>query len=169
LRRAPANDHREELFEELRKLVGNWRGIGSGQFPTIEAFRYLEETAFAGNEGEMLVHFEQKSWLLDEDDNIVKPLHWESGFFIPADDGRIDILNAQNSRRVEVLRGESRFENGSWFLRTESVLHGYDPRMAGTTREFEVTADTLRYRICMATDRVGEIQPHLEAELKRIV
>ena len=159
----------EELFEELRILVGNWRGKGSGQFPTIEAFRYLEETAFSGNPGEMLVHFEQKSWLLDEADKIVKPLHWESGFFIPAEDGRIDILNAQNSRRVEVLRGESRVENGSWMLAAKSVLHGYDPRMAGTTREFEVSADTLRYRICMATDKVGEIQPHLEAELKRIV
>jgi hypothetical protein len=158
----------EELFEELGILVGNWRGRGSGQFPTIEAFRYLEETAFTENPGEMLVHFEQKSWLLDEGDNIVKPLHWEGGFFIPAEDGRIDILNAQNSRRVEVLRGESRVEDGCWFFRAGSVLHGYDPRMAGTTREFEVSGDVLRYRICMATDKVGEIQPHLEAELKRV-
>lgn len=158
----------EELFEELRVLVGSWRGAGRGQFPTIDAFRYLEETAFSENEGEMVLHFEQKSWLLDEDGGIVKPLHWESGFFIPAENGQIDILNAQNSRRVEVLRGESGFENGSWFLKTRSVLHGYDPRMAETTRDFEVSGDSLRYRICMATDKVGEIQPHLEAELKRV-
>lgn len=159
----------EEIFEELRILVGNWRGRGSGRFPTIEPFQYLEETSFSEGAGEMLVHFEQRSWLLDAEDNIVKPLHWESGFFIPAEDGQIDILNAQNSRRVEVLRGESRFENGRWSLAAKSVLPGYDPRMTGTTREFEVTVDALRYRVCMATDKVGEIQPHLEAELKRII
>lgn len=158
----------EELFEELRMLVGNWRGEGRGQFPTIDAFRYLEETAFSENPGEMLVHFEQRSWLLDEEGNIVKPLHWESGFFIPAEDGRIDILNAQNSRRVEVLRGLSRLENGRWTLVAASVLHGYDPRMTATAREFEVFGDTLRYRVRMATDKVGEIQPHLEAKLKRV-
>ena len=154
----------EELFEELRILLGKWKGEGCGQFPTIDAFRYLEETTFTENAGEMVVHFEQRSWLLDEDGRIVKPLHWESGFFIPAEDGQIDLLNAQNSRRVE-----SGFENGIWFLRTRSVLHGYDPRMTETTRDFELSADVMRYRICMATDKVGEIQPHLEAELKRVV
>lgn len=157
-----------ELFEELRVLVGTWKGEGRGQFPTIDAFRYWEETAFCENAGEMLVHFEQRSWLLDDEGEIVKPLHWESGFFIPADDGQIDLLNAQNSRRVEVLRGMSGFESRSWFLRTRSVLHGYDRRMMETTRNFEVSGDTLRYEICMATDKVSEIQPHLEAELKRI-
>lgn len=43
-----------ELFEELRVLVGTWKGEGRGQFPTIDAFRYLEETAFCENAGEML-------------------------------------------------------------------------------------------------------------------
>lgn len=157
----------EELFGELRILLGTWRGEGRGRFPTIEAFRYLEETKFSENAGEMIVHFEQKSWLLDENDEIVKPLHWESGFFIPTEDGQIDILNAQNSRRVEVLRGECGPANDGWILKTRSVLHGYDPRMMETTREFEVTGDVLRYKISMATDKVGEIQPHLEAELKK--
>lgn len=158
----------EELFEELRALVGVWKGEGRGQFSTIDAFRYLEETTFNENAGEMVIHFEQKSWLLDDAGNVVKPLHWESGFFIPADDGQIDILNAQNSRRVEVLRGTSRVENGSWFLNTKSVLHGFDPRMKETTRDFEVSGGSLRYRVGMATDKVGEVQPHLEAELKRL-
>lgn len=159
----------EELFVELRILPGTWRGEGRGQFPTIDAFRYLEETTFSENAGEMLVHFEQKTWLLDDRREIVKPLHWESGFFIPTEDGQIDVLNAQNSRRVEVLRGECGYENGRWILKTRSVLHGYDPRMMETTREFEVAGNVLKYRICMATDKVGEIQPHLEAELRKVI
>jgi hypothetical protein len=158
----------EELFAELKVLLGVWRGFGRGVFPTIEPFRYLEETKFTDNAGEMILHFEQKSWLLDETGEIVKPLHWESGFFMPTEDGCIEILNAQNSRRVEVLRGCSRIENGRWILETESVLHGYDERMTASARRFEVFESTLRYKVDMATNRVAEIQIHLEAELRKI-
>ena len=158
----------EELFLELKQLLGFWRGTGSGKFPTIESFRFLEETLFTENEGEMIVHFEQKSWQIDENDKIIKNLHWESGFFMPTEDGKIEILNAQNSRRVEVLSGTSFFENGNWFLNTKSVLHGYDARMVATGRNFELSEDKLRYELQMATSKVAQLQTHLEATLLRI-
>lgn len=158
----------EELFDELKNLLGFWRGTGRGNFPTIEPFSFLEETRFTENAGEQVLHFEQKSWQLDENGEIIKPLHWESGFFMPTEDGFIEILNAQNSRRVEVLRGKSFFENGRWVLDTKSILHGYDARMANSARKFEVFGNMLRYQLQMATNKVVEIQTHLEAELKRI-
>jgi hypothetical protein len=157
-----------ELFAELKQLLGFWRGEGTGKFPTIDPFTFSEETLFTENAGEELIHFEQKSWLLDENGEVVKPLHWESGFFMPTEDGKIEILNAQNSRRVEVLSGTSFFENGLWLLKTKSVLHGYDARMVETARNFEVSKDTLRYELQMATSKVGQLQTHLEATLKRI-
>jgi hypothetical protein len=128
----------------------------------------LEETKFTENEGEQIVHFEQKSWQTDGEGQVIKPLHWESGFFMPTEDGFIEILNAQNSRRVEVLRGSSFFENERWMLDTKSVLHGYDERMSESARKFELAGDTLRYELQMATTKVAQIQMHLEAELKRI-
>jgi hypothetical protein len=158
----------EELFLELKQLLGFWKGIGTGKFPTIDPFTFSEETLFTENAGEMIVHFEQKSWLLDENGEVVKPLHWESGFFMPNEDGKIEILNAQNSRRVEVLSGTSFFENGKWFLNTKSVLHGYDARMVETGRNFEVFEGTMRYELQMATSKVAQLQTHLEATLKRI-
>lgn len=158
-----------ELFGELKQLIGFWRGSGCGNFPTIESFLYLEETRFTENAGELTVHFEQKSWQINENGEIIKPLHWESGFFLPTEDGHIEILNAQNSRRVEVLRGESFYENGRWLLNTKSVLHGYDERMKETARHFEVYENTMRYELQMATNKIAELQTHLQADLKKVL
>ena len=77
----------EELFDELKQLLGVWKGVGRGGFPTIERFRYCEESKFTANDDEQLLHFEQRTWLLDDNDRIIKAIHWESGFFIPTEAG----------------------------------------------------------------------------------
>lgn len=34
-------------IRHLSFLVGRWRGVGQGSFPTISDFRYVEEAVFA--------------------------------------------------------------------------------------------------------------------------
>ena len=86
-----------------------------------------------------------------------------------AQDGAVELLNAQQSGRVEILSGrlhavgDARHE-----LRLESVVHAHDARMVATRRVLTLTRDELAYEVKMATDQVPRRQVHLEARLGRI-
>jgi len=158
-------------FARLAALVGTWRGEGSGRFPTIASFDYREECVFSRNECEPLIHFEQKTWVRSTDETNGTPLHWESGFIRATEDGSVEISNAQNGGRVEVLRGtidEPAYLEGIVLLKLESVLFGNDPRLIQTTRRYELQSDTLIYSIEMATNKIPHRQQHLEAKLVRV-
>jgi len=152
----------------LSALVGTWKGEGNGRFPTIPSFNYLEESVFTSNDCEPIIHFEQKTWVKSTDDTNGNPLHWESGFIRALEDGSVEISNAQNGGRVEVLRGaidETAYLEGILLLKLESVLFGNDPRLIQTTRRYELQRDTLVYSIEMATIKTPHRQQHLEAKL----
>jgi hypothetical protein len=154
----------------LSPLLGIWRGTGSGNFPTIEAFTYTEELKFESNGCEPLIHFEQKTWVQSEPESHGSPLHWESGFIRPLEDGSIEIANAQNGGRVEVLKGKidmAEHVKGILLLSLESVLLGNDPRLVQTRRTFTLKDNTLSYLIELATVRTPKLQQHLEAVLTR--
>jgi hypothetical protein len=154
----------------LAALLGLWKGTGRGQFPNIEAFEFREELLFSSNGCDALIHYEQKTWRIDAEDSSGTPLHWESGFVVPADDGVVTISNAQNGGRVEVLRGTiqapNQNEEGLRII-AESILLGNDDRMLQTRREIVLENGTLRYAIEMATVTSPLLQPHIEAELTR--
>src|SRR5215510_11265717 len=155
----------------LSALVGTWKGEGRGRFPTIESFNYFEECVFSSNDSEPIIHFEQKTWVKSTDATNGRPLHWESGFIRAIEDGSVEISNAQNGGRVEVLRGtidEAAYLEGIVLLKLESVLFGNDPRLVQTTRRYELDKDTLIYSIEMATNRTPKREQHLEAKLARL-
>src|SRR5262245_23164175 len=158
-------------FARLSALVGTWKGEGKGRFPTITPFNYLEECVFSSNDCEPIIHFEQKTWVKSTDETNGKPLHWESGFIRATEDGKVEISNAQNGGRVEVLRGaidEPAYLEGIILLQLTSVLFGNDPRLIQTTRRYELQADILIYAMEMATTKTPHRQQHLEARLERI-
>jgi hypothetical protein len=154
----------------LSSLLGIWRGTGRGNFPTIEAFGYTEELKFESNGCEPLIHFEQKTWVKSSTETNGSPLHWESGFIRPVEDGSIEMSNAQNGGRVELLKGQinaAEYLQGTLLLPLESVLFGNDPRLVRTRRTFRLKGNTLSYLIEMATVRTPNLQQHLEASLTR--
>ncbi len=156
-----------EVFRKLSRFLGTWRGVGEGGFPTIDPFRYEEVTEFHTREGEVSILFEQQTWVLPEGGER-EPSHWESGFLQVTEDGRIDLLNAQNSGRVEVLTGDLRDgDDGEIVLELESVVLGHDPRMLSTRRRYRLRGDELNYEIEMATTNVDARTWHLTATLKR--
>ena len=155
----------------LSALVGTWKGEGNGRFPTIPSFNYLEECVFSSDGCEPIIHFEQKTWVKSTDETNGRPLHWESGFIRATEDGSVEISNAQNGGRVEVLRGtidEAAYLEGIMLLKLESVLFGNDPRLIQTTRRYELQADILIYSIEMATTKTPQRQQHLEARLEKV-
>lgn len=160
----------EAKISNLKLLSGVWAGNGSGQFPTIDPFRYREILRITTNEMEPGIAFEQTTWKLFDDGSAEEPLHWESGFFLVRDDGKIDLLNAQNSGRVEVLSGEMSVAKSSpnaFTLNLRSVILAHDPQMRQSRRIFTFQENQLTYSVDMATDKVADIQSHLNCQLTR--
>lgn len=158
----------ERVFSLLQSLLGTWHGQGSGNFPTIEHFRYEEELSFHCDGAGPYLHMEQRTWKLDEQGERGAAIHWESGFLRVTDSGGIDFLNAQNSGRVEVMIGTLEIaESGALFIRLESTTYGHDPRMISSTRCFQLAGSRLSYEMRMQTQDHPAGDTHLSAELKR--
>jgi hypothetical protein len=150
----------------LSFLLGRWEGAGVGGYPTIESFRFGQEISFSHN-GKPFLIYASRSWLLDEDGNLVRPLATETGYWRPQPGGQLELILAHPTGIAEIYVGEvtgTKIE-----LRTDVV--------ARTTSAKEVTAGHRLYGLVgpdldlgWAYDMaaVGQpLQPHLSAQLKR--
>ncbi|MFQ6023709.1 MAG: heme-binding beta-barrel domain-containing protein [Acidiferrobacterales bacterium] len=159
----------EATMRRLLPLQGSWGGKGVGGYPTIESFEYEETLRFELNSAYPLIHYEQRTLLVPSRE----PSHWECGFIRPLEDGSIEISNAQDSGRIEVLRGrliDTEREGDDLRIALDSVVLDHDPRLVCTRRTFTVRANTLRYVMDMSTHTTPapQLGQHLEAVLKRI-
>jgi hypothetical protein len=147
--------------EALAFLLGQWRGEGSGSYPTIEAFRYGEEISF-GHVGKPFVSYTQRTWALDDG----RPLHAEAGYLRPQPDGRVELVLAQPSGLVEVDAGVVR--GGHVELTSRLVARTPSAKVVTEVqRVLDVDGDVMRYELEMAAVSQPR-QLHLEAELHRL-
>jgi hypothetical protein len=161
----PAPDLHPDLAP-LSFLLGRWEGAGVGGYPTIESFRFGQEMSFSHN-GKPFLIYSSRSWLLDEDGNLVRPLATETGYWRPQPGGQVELILAHPTGIAEIYLGEvaaTKIE-----LRTDVV--------ARTTSAKEVTAGHRLYGLVGADLDLGwaydmaamgqPLQPHLSAQLKR--
>ena len=156
-------------LEALRLLEGRWRGTGRGAFSTIRPFEFEEETTFSFAPEYPLLRYEQRTVLLPGR----AASHWELGFFRPVAEGMVEVSNAQESGRVEVLRGAHAALDGACAggfrlsLRKHSL--GNDPRVLETERIITLSGGTLHYEKYMVTTTTAQPvrEKHLEAWLAR--
>ena len=158
-----------QLMTLLEPLRGSWAGQGSGDYPTIDAFRYQERLTFEFAPSYPMIHYEQRTLLLPG----LEPSHWESGFIRPLEDGMVEISSSQDSGRVEVLRGPAIAGGESTYdlhMVLDHVALAHDDRLAATRRELTVAGDTLTYVVSMATHTTPSprLQQHLRATLGRV-
>lgn len=96
-----------EIPEDLRPLgwlIGRWVGVGLGQYPTIDDFRFGQEVVFA-TDGRPFLSYLSRSWLLDDDGERVRPLGTESGFWRPRPQNGIEVTLAHPTGYAETWAG----------------------------------------------------------------
>jgi len=150
----------------LGGLVGTWRGTGSGSYPTIDDFSYVEEVVF-GHVGKPFLAYGQKT----RDATTDLPLHAETGYWRITEDGDAEVVMAHPTGIVEVLTGtieSATIDSATIDLHTTVV--GRTPTAKSVTelhRRFVLDGDELRYELAMAAVGHG-LTHHLAATLQRV-
>jgi hypothetical protein len=160
---AAAQPALHEALAPLAFLLGTWRGVGVGGYPTIESFRFGQEVTFA-HAGKPVLNYTSRTWLLDESGDVIRPGAFESGFWRITEAG-LEVVLAHATGFAEVWVGEvtgSRVE-----LSTDVVARTASAKeVTGGHRLYGVVDGDLLYAYDMAA--VGQpLQAHLSARLRR--
>ena len=149
----------------LTALVGTWRGVGTGEYPTIETFRYTQEIEFRPIPGKPLLAYRSATRHRDDD----RPLHAESGFLRLVGPGSVELVVAQASGITEIAEGLVDVEVGTTeLLLTSTAIAGSSTAkpVTATERRYRVTGDDLVADLAMAA--MGQpLIHHLHASLRR--
>ena len=150
----------------LSFLIGEWAGVGLGQYPTIEDFRFGQEVVVTYTPGKAVLDYESRSWLIDEAGEKVRPLAREHGYWRPQPDNQVELTLAHPTGIVEIWLGE--VDNGKIELRTDAVARTASSKeYSAGHRLYGLVNGDLYWTFDMAA--VGkELQNHLAAQLKRV-
>ena len=107
------------LVENLRSILGTWRGTGEGSFPTLSAsFRYTEELCFeAVHPTKPVIAYSHRTANAETG----APMHRESGFMKLLPDGGFTWTVAQATGMAEIADGSFDSATGE-FLRPFSQI-----------------------------------------------
>ena len=149
----------------LSFLLGRWEGAGVVGYPTIESANFGQEISFSHN-GKPFLIYTSRTWLLDEDGTIGRPLSTESGYWRPQPDGVIELVLAHPTGIVEIYIGQQ----------TGTKIELATDAIARTSTAKEVTAGKRLYGLIGADlgwaydmAAVGQpLQSHVSAQLKRV-
>jgi hypothetical protein len=90
----PENLHPELM--PLAWLVGTWRGKGRGEYPNVPGFQFAQEVSF-NHDGRAFLNYFSRSWIIDENDEIVRPAASEVGFWRIKEKNVLEVLLAHNT------------------------------------------------------------------------
>jgi THAP4-like, heme-binding beta-barrel domain len=147
-------------------LLGTWRGLGVGGYPTIEEFRFSQEVSFTEPPGKPFLHYVSHAWLLDDDGNEVRPLAQETGYWRPGADGALEVLLAHPTGFVEIWLGTA--EAAKIELTTDVVARTDTAKnYTGGHRLYGLVDGELMWAFDMAA-MDQPLQPHISAKLRRV-
>lgn len=148
----------------LAPLLGTWEGAGSGDYPTIDDFEYVETITF-GHVGKPFVAYTQRT----RHPETGAPMHSETGYLRVPAPGSIEIVMAQPTGLAEIYAGAVVGTDTTVVIDARSSEIASTPtakEVTTTERTINVGGDDLTYTFRMAA--VGQpLQHHLTATLRR--
>jgi len=151
----------QPVLKPVAFLLGPWRGEGSGEYPTIQPFRYREEVRFS-HTGKAFLVYTQRTEALEDG----RPLHSEAGYLRSLGDGRLELVIAQPIGFAEVELGSvsgNRIElQSTQVLRTPTAKP-----VSAIARKIWLEGERLHYELAMALGGTA-LTHHLSAALVRV-
>lgn len=151
----------------LLPLVGVWRGSGAGVVDsTGKTFTYGQQLRFV-HDGRPFLAYESRSWILDEDGEVVRQAWRESGFWRPgAGPDDIEVVLAANTGQALLYFGTAADQR--WEIATESARPTPTAKSVDAEKRlYAIRGDELLYASELAPAG-RQLAPHLNARLRRI-
>lgn len=155
----------DPALEPVRFLLGRWEGAGVVGYPTIESANFGQEITF-GHNGKPFLIYRSRTWLIEADGTIGRPLAAESGYWRPQQGGGIEVVLAHPTGICEIYLGEvtgTKIE-----LATEAVARTETAKdVRAGRRLYGLIGADLGWAYDMAA--MGQpLQPHVSAQLRRV-
>lgn len=153
----------------LAWLIGRWEGAGVVGYPTIESVNFGQEIT-CRHDGRPFLEWQSRTWLLDADGELVRPLATELGFWRPvaasADGTNVELLLTHPTGFVEMYAGHA--EPAKIEVRTDGVLRSPAAKeYSAAHRLYGLVNSNLMWVMDMAAMGVP-LTSHVSAELKRV-
>lgn len=147
----------------LTSLIGTWRGVGAGEYPTITPFDYTEELQITAS-GKPFLNYVQRTWSPAGD-----PMHTEVGFLRAPSADAIEFIIAQPTGQTELLEGAlTEIAGGIRLELAGRIMNSATAKQVDATRRtVQVVGDEITYDFAMAAVGVP-MTHHLRASLQRV-
>ena len=134
-------------------------------YPTIESAQFGQEISFSQN-GKPYLIYSSRTWLLDAEGHIGRPLAMETGFWRPQPEGELEVVLAHPTGIVEVYLGQ--ITGTKIEMATDAVVRTATAKdVTAGRRLYGLVGGDLAYAYDMAA--VGQpLQAHVSAQLKRV-
>jgi hypothetical protein len=149
----------------LSFLLGLWEGAGVVGYPTIESVNFGQEISFSHN-GKPFLIYSSRTWLLDADGQIGRPLAMEVGFWRPQPGNELEVLLTHPTGITEIYVGT--IDGTKIEMITDAVVRTATAKeVTAGKRLYGLIGADLGYAYDLAA--VGQpLQPHVSAQLKRV-
>jgi hypothetical protein len=149
----------------LSFLLGRWEGAGVVGYPTIESANFGQELSFSHN-GKPFLIYSSRSWLIEQDGTLGRPLAVEVGFWRPQPESGLEVLLTHPTGITEIYLGA--IAGTKIEMATDAIARTATAKeVTAGKRLYGMIGADLAYAYDMAA--VGQpLQPHLSAQLKRV-
>ncbi len=146
-------------------MVGKWVGKGRGEYESVPAFEFAHEVVFT-HDGRPFLTYYSRSWILDENGDVLRPGAFETGFWRVKPDNILEVVISHNTGITEGWVG--RFDGPKIQLER---AYGWSAPTAKIVTEGSRLYGLVEGELFFAYDMAAEgyiMQPHLWSTLPRV-